>query len=347
MNSEPNLFSNSNITSDKITSITGLWAFSEAALGGILHVLRIPFTGLFVGGAAVIFISLLYFYSRKTSTILKSTLIVILIKFIISPYTPINAYFSVFVEAIFGVIIFSLVKNYHISAFILGITSLIFSALQKLIVLTVLFGNTLWESIDIFSNYIIGLFLVRDDVSIGVSYILIGLYLLSHIFGGITAGIIAGRVPKWVGNFSGEIDHDKIILINDSKKQKEKRKRRFWLQKKSGIVLIVISLILIVLSYFFNEFESNLAFKILIMFIRSVVITVVWFLLIAPIVMTYLKKYFAKKRGAYSDEVNDLIESLPQMKAIVYYSWKQSEEGKGLGRLKLFFSYLFSILLRD
>ena len=344
MNSDPNLSSNS---SDKVASITGLWAFSEAALGGILHALRIPFTGLFVGGAAVIFISLLYFYTNKTSTIFKSTIIVILIKFIISPYTPVNAYFSVFVEAIFGVIIFSTIKIYPISTILLGILSLLFSAFQKLLVLTILFGNTLWESIDIFSNYVISLFIVRDDVSVSVSFILIGFYILSHTIGGISAGIFAGRIPNWVRSFSREINYEKILLINDSISKKGKRQRRSWLQKKSGIVLIVISLTLIVLSYFFNEFESNLAVKILIMFIRSIVITVFWFLLIAPILMKYLKKYFAKKRGTYSDEVNNLVESLPQMKSIVFYSWSQSNERKGLGRLKLFFSYLFSILLRE
>ena len=61
--------------------ITALWGFSEATLGGILHAFKIPFTGLFVGSAAVIFISLIAHFTNETSnefakrgTILKSLL---------------------------------------------------------------------------------------------------------------------------------------------------------------------------------------------------------------------------------------------------------------------------------
>ncbi len=48
--------------SNAITKLILLWAFSESALGGMLHALRIPLTGLFVGGSAVIFISLIAHY---------------------------------------------------------------------------------------------------------------------------------------------------------------------------------------------------------------------------------------------------------------------------------------------
>ncbi|MCX7875007.1 MAG: hypothetical protein N2321_02445, partial [Melioribacteraceae bacterium] len=47
------------------TKLTTLWAFTESTLGGILHALRIPFTGLFVGSASVFFISLIAQYSKN------------------------------------------------------------------------------------------------------------------------------------------------------------------------------------------------------------------------------------------------------------------------------------------
>ena len=39
--------------------LTALWAFVEVALGGMLHALRVPLTGVVVGGTAVAIISFL------------------------------------------------------------------------------------------------------------------------------------------------------------------------------------------------------------------------------------------------------------------------------------------------
>lgn len=333
--------------SDTITRITALWAFSEAAFGGILHALKIPFAGLFVGGAAVIFISLIAFYSNKSITILRSTLLVVLIKFIISPYTPINAYFSVFAEAFLGVILFMVIKHHSFAALLLGIGSLLFSAFQKIIVITILFGYTIWESIDVFSNYVINIFISTENVSIAFSYFLIGLYIFIHLTGGIIAGITAGRIPKWMNNFSGEIEYDKIVPADEIKKRAGKWKRKPWFQKRSGIFLIVMAIILVALSYLGNGSESNLPLNILIMFIRSIVITLLWFVFISPIATKFLQKFLNNKKSAYSGEVENILNLLPEMKAIVKYSWERSNDKRGLGRFKLFASYLFVITLRN
>ena len=39
-----------------IQRLTAVWAFCESGLGGILHAMQMPFTGLVVGGLAVIII---------------------------------------------------------------------------------------------------------------------------------------------------------------------------------------------------------------------------------------------------------------------------------------------------
>ena len=333
--------------SDTITSITALWAFSEAAFGGILHALKIPFTGLFVGGAAVIFISLIAFYSNKSSTILKSTMLVVLIKFIISPYTPINAYFSVFAEAILGTILYGIIKHHSIASLLLGITSLLFSAFQKLFVITILFGNTLWESIDIFINYVINIFISSSDISITFSYFLIGICLLLHITGGIVAGIIAGKIPNWINNFSGKIEYEKIIPVYDPNKKSGSRKRRTWLQKKSGILVLVMSTILVILSYIGNEFESNLPLNISIMFIRSIIITTLWFVVVSPIAMKLLRRYLNKKQSSYTTDIENIVNLFPYMKAVVNYSWMSTRGLKGISKLKRFFIYLFVIIMNE
>ena len=42
-----------------IQRLTALWAFAESGLGGMLHALQLPFTGLIVGGLSVIIITLI------------------------------------------------------------------------------------------------------------------------------------------------------------------------------------------------------------------------------------------------------------------------------------------------
>ena len=165
MNSETAISQNRINNSLIIWRITALWGFSEAALGGILHAFKIPFTGLFVGSAAVIFISLIAHFSKddsnsvnKKGTILKATFTVLLIKGFVSPYTPFTAYFAVLLQGFIGELIFSSSKHFKLSTILLGILTLVTSALQKIIILAIVFGNSLWESIDDFAKFILNQF---------------------------------------------------------------------------------------------------------------------------------------------------------------------------------------------
>ena len=93
---------------------------SEAALGGILHAFRIPFTGLFIGSSAVIFISLIGFYSDNRKEIMKAMFIVLLVKAAISPHTPPLAYIAVSMQGLLGSVLFYTKRFYKFSAISLG-----------------------------------------------------------------------------------------------------------------------------------------------------------------------------------------------------------------------------------
>ena len=118
--------------------ITALWAFSEAAFGGILHALKIPFKGVFIGCYAVIFITLIAAASSNKKEILRSTIIVILVKAVISPHATLTAFFAVLLQGILGYFFFSTFSSKKIAAVLLGFFAMLFSAIQKLILLTIL-----------------------------------------------------------------------------------------------------------------------------------------------------------------------------------------------------------------
>lgn len=335
--------SNSNAS----TKLILLWAFSESALGGMLHALRIPLTGLFVGGSAVIFISLIAHYSNNKTSILKATLLVLIVKFVVSPYTPLPAYFSVFAEGLLGLFFFNILNLKKAAPILLGFFALLFSSFQKIIIFTVLFGMTFWESIDVFMTFVFKQLSITSELDISFSYLIISIYIFVHILGGILAGIVANKIPGWVVSFSHDINFDKIVPTEGSEQKKTKRKKKFWYQKASGIVFISIALLLILLSYTTTAFDSNLPLKISVMFVRSIAITGVWFILIAPYAMKLLQKILNKKRSDYTDEIENIVNLLPEMRAAVKYSWNESNKKSGLSRLKLFLSYIFAITLRE
>ena len=333
-----------------VSRITALWAFSEAAFGGVLHALKIPFTGLFIGGTAVIFLSLIAHFSSRKATIIQSTLVVILIKGIVSPYTPLNAYFSVFLQGISAYLLFSFISNMKISSFILGIITLSFSAFQKVFVLTVVFGNTLWKSIDTFGHYVSAQFLISDSSNnFQLSYILIGIYGALHLIGGIVFGIIAGKSQDWNYKNSHKADeYNKLLLRKDEKINilpTKKKNEKVWWKNTSTIIIGLFSAAMIAISYLNPQLDENLAFQILIMIVRSIVITYVWFGLLAPVIIKWVKKYLLKKKSEYSKEINQILVLFPYFKGIINYSWEETKSLKNYHRILPFFKNSFILLL--
>jgi len=328
-----------------ILKITALWAFSESAFGGILHALTIPLRGLFISSAAVLFISLIALFSKSSKDILKATLIVILIKALVSPHTPLTAYLAVSLQGFLGFLLFSKKKFYRLSALLLGLLVLFFSGLQKIIVLTILFGTTLWESLDIFIKQLsFELFnITHPDINYG--YLLIAVYVLLHLIAGLFIGIYAGRLPQKINFYKSIVPSSIESESVEEIPRKEKSKKKNWFLRPTGIFVIVVSGGVIILSYLTPGLEENIAISVVIMLVRSVVITFVWYTLLVPISKKLLQKFVAKSKSKYSADLEEIILMFPKFKKIVNYCWKNSEDKKGIKRIRYFLSTSFYYLL--
>ena len=139
----------------KIDVLIAMWALTEAALGGVLHAFKIPLTGLFVNSGAVLFMVLIASSTDKKGTILRATLIVMIVKGMVSPHTPITAYIAVGFQGIMGELLLRSKKYLLLLSILLGSITLLQSALQKVVILTIVYGNSLWQSIDVFVNFIL------------------------------------------------------------------------------------------------------------------------------------------------------------------------------------------------
>lgn len=333
-------------TKISVIKITALWAFSESAFGGILHALSIPLRGIFISSAAVLFISLIALFSKNNKEIIKSTFIVLLIKLLVSPHTPLTAYFAVSVQGILGYILFAPKRFYSISTFIIGILTLFFSGIQKIVVLTLVFGNTLWKSVNVFIKQISKeFFLISINDNINYGSLLIAAYIFIHLLAGIFIGIYAGKLPTKLVRYKNEIP-DKIIFNgNDELPKKEKHKKKNWFLRPTGISIIILSLSLFIYSYVSPhslEIGSN---EIIVMLIRSIVITFIWLVFIGPYIKKFLHKYLERKKSNYTDEINSILDLFPQFKNVVAYCWENSSDRKGLKRIRKFLSTSFYYLL--
>lgn len=328
-----------------ILKITALWAFSESAFGGILHALAVPFRGIFINGAAVLFISLIALFSKNGKEILKSTMIVLLIKAVVSPHTPLTAYFAVSIQGLLGYLLFLPKIFFRISALLLGILTLLFSGIQKIVVLTLLFGNTLWKSINIFIKQISAEFFSKDFQSeINYGYILILIYISIHLAAGIFIGIYAGMLPKKINFYRNQIPKDLLLETTPEIPKKEKKKKN-WLLRPTGIVIVFISLSVLIYSYISPSTSEVGSSEIIIMLIRSITIMIIWFTLIGPLIRKLFQKYLFGKKSFYAKEIGEIMELFQQFKKVISYCWKNSSDKKGLKRIQYFLSKSFYYLL--
>lgn len=331
-----------------VQRLTALWGFSEAALGGILHILKVPLTGLLIGGAAVFFISLIARYAESPSQILKSTLVVILIKAVVTPFIPLNSYFAVSLQGGLGYLFFRFIPSYRFSAILLGMITLSFSAFQKLFIITFMFGNAFWESIDSFVKFILAqLPLLNHLHTPSASLIIVSVYAAIHVIGGLYVGIKANRIDKWLERKTASFDINVLKNSPDNpifEQRKHSKKRRWW-QRKSGIILLTFSLILVILSYIFPQLGRSTSTNIFIMIIRSIAITLIWFKIISPFILKHFKKFIEKRKFEHASEVNKITAQFPAFKKVVNYCWNQSAEQTGVKRVYRFLSNSLALLL--
>jgi hypothetical protein len=325
-----------------VDRLIALWALSEGFLGGILHLAKIPLTGLILGNVAVIIITLIAKFSVKNGTILKATLIVLIVKGILSPYTPLTAYLAVSLQGIFGELLFYKRKFPFISALTLGILVSLFSSIQKVFFLTVLFGQNLWDSIDQFTLIIFKEFFGLINSNITISIWLIAIYSSIHLLAGILTGLYAARsackMDVILKNESNKILFD-INSFTEEKNNKVKRaKHRRWWFKPSGIIFFALTISLFIYSYLYPEYLYIKKDSLVIMLLRGILLMFIWYKFLSPLLMIAFKKAMVKKRNKYTSDIENVVNVLPLFKSIINFCWKENSQEKGLKRLHRFFT---------
>lgn len=309
-----------------IERLTALWALNESGLGGFMHALNLSFTGILVGGISIISISLIAYFSTSIfKDVIKALTIVLLIKLAVSPHSPLTAYVAVMFQALSGIVLFSLFSFNKITYIVLGMITFIESATQKILVLTLIYGLSFWEAINIYGKW------VTDALSfithVTASKLVIGTFILVYASLGMLFGFfihrIIGRINQIESIEKYQLRVEKYQGTHSKKKSKQFRRLLFWLVT---IALIIIS---------FTQLQDDLfgwrkAFYII---IRSMTVLVIWIFIVSPLLMRLLKFILKKKKSSYQADVDSALALFPYLKTIVVFSWKASKNARGIGRI--------------
>jgi multisubunit Na+/H+ antiporter MnhG subunit len=316
--------------------LTALWALAETALGGLLHALHIPLTGYLVGGIAMLCIGLIARQSNSPAKdLMKSLLLVLILKAGISPHSPPAAYVAVCFQAIWASFIYGFLRFNLFSALLFIIPSMLESAFQKLLMLTIIYSMKFWEAIDNFGEWLASLF--NSQFTDSLSYWLILLYGLSYVIWGVLLSYWLIKLPQLI-----ETRKNRVIELTQGEQIMTPPKSK---RKNTKRVLFFMLLLLTMVFLVFFQKEGSAWLEALYVLIRSLLI-VSFLLLLQPVLVRLIRKWTLKKRANLDKEIETLQKEVSRIRALAYPLYKKlKSEYRGLRLLVEWVSHLFVLTL--
>ncbi len=314
--------------------LTALWALSESGLGGVMHALKIPLTGIFLGGFAVVIVTLLAQYAQhKWSVILKATLLVILVKAAASPHSPPAAYIAVAFQGLVGALFYTLFKVNWVSASLFGAIAMAESALQKLLVMTLIYGANIWVALDSFFQTIVKSFSVKTTLSF--SYTLLFVYLGFHVLWGVFTAIWVLRFSQKLPQLSKSISQQyqlqqKSTVTFNNKYSKNKRVKLFSLL----LVLMFITTVFVLQGW---------SGKALYTVLRTIAAVLLLFFVINPLIKWLTEKWLSNQKQKHQKKLHEILLLLPTIKLYVAPAMALAQQHKN--KIKRYFHFVSNIIV--
>lgn len=332
----------------------------EGVAGGIIHGLHLPFSGMILSGFAVICICLIGYVIADSNAlptsfkenkiqwlffkgaIIKATIIVCIFKMMLSPHTPPTAYFAVLFQGFLGQILFSKRENFKLSCIILGCLALIESALQRILVLVILYGTDFWKAINEFIEHSLGL----HEMNNYALFVALG-YVLIHAIVGIYIGVKAANLIQQTRDW--QLVHKEFLIQNLDQIEIIKKEKRGKKHIKKVFFIFWIILILLFIQSIFKigqpVLTQNKAFLVL---LRSILIFLTWYFVLSPILVVWIKKKLKTQEAKSRNDIAKILQLLPNTEKIFSKSWQLSSSRKYVKRIALFWKILWmNILIFD
>lgn len=321
--------------------LVALWVICEAFAGGIMHGIKLPFTGLIVSSLAITCIILIAYHYPSRSSVIKATLLVAVFKLMLSPHSPPTAYIAVFFQGITGQLLLSSPRFFKTGVIILAVIALVESALQRLLVLLVLYGSNLWEAVNLFIQKI-----TNEPSPTNYSLFITISYVALHGIAGIFVGMYAVRLAIF-SKKDGETVNRYLFRDDDEKTDKTeviiKRGRKKWIS-----YIILFMLLILYVQGLLQPSNSLLPKGVIVnMLLRAGLLLLTWYLVAGPLIAYLLKKLLRSQQDKYSHEVEEIIALIPRTRYIFMKSIRVSKKEKGFGRLALFLKIMLVNVLKN
>ncbi len=323
--------------------LIALWVLCEGILGGMMHAVKIPFTGIVVSSGAVICICLIAYYVPIKGAILKATIIVAIFKMMLSPHTPPTAYVAVFFQGLMGQLLFFSMRFFRLSCILLAVLALVESAVQRIIVVTVLYGDNFWKALNEFIRKLTG-----DATVTNYSLMVATGYIIMHAFIGLLVGVFAGSIV-WQSR-SWSILHQEYLIPEVDEQYNEIQYHRVKKKKKKIKYLFIFIWVALIILFFQSYLHigkpiipSQIPLQIL---LRSLLIILTWYFLINPLLSVLIKKWLSMQKIKSQSDIIQVNLMLPSARYIFLKSWELSSSARGLKRLSVFCKIVFVNTLR-
>lgn len=285
--------------------LTALWAFTESGIGGVLHLFKLPFSGVLLTGLSISVLLLIFHYSDKPFfQVFRSLIIVLLIKFTLSPFAPPTAHLAVTFQACVSFIIYRVFSINSISIFLVCVLTFLESAAQKILTLVLLFGNDLTKVIDDFVDHYLGFL---KFINSSGAYAILSLYLFIYAICAFVVSILLIKIFGIVKSINE--DSLKIISVNVEWSENLNKNSKKRINYKPWIILILTS----ILIFLFSGIRSSL----INFLIRPIIIILIWFLVLLPGIRFLLNKFYSKKANELKEDLLRIKEFIPTVR--MYY----------------------------
>jgi len=324
-----------------VARLTALWGLSEAGLGGLIHALRIPFTGIVVGSTAIILITLIvYFSERNMRVLLRSMVVVLLIKAAASPHTPIPAYFAVTLQGLMGAFLFSVLPGIRLPAMLLGVAALLEGVVQKFTVMTLLYGKSVWTAIDLIAQKAAAEFGIQANLH--ASLWVVGAYAVYYAGGGLVVGWMAGAIP---GSITRQLEHlhqlptmprvePEVLPLGTG--------RRWRARRLLPGLAILLGLIAV---YALAPSDAGGLQRSVYILLRTLVILGVWFGLAGPWVRRGIDHFLKNRAGRYGHQLTEAMNLMPYLRALAVFAWTETARCNRFTRWYRFVTLLVTLTL--
>jgi hypothetical protein len=250
----------------------------------------------------------------------------------LSPHTPPTAYVAVFFQGFIGQILFFNLKFFRLSCILLAVLAMVESAVQRIIVITVLYGDNFWKALNEFIRKLTG-----DPSVTNYSLMIATGYIIMHSFIGLMVGVFAGSIVWQSRSWSilhreyllPQTDEEHYGIKPNTAKKKKKTKYLF--------LFIWIALIILFLQSYLHIGKPLIPHQVpLQILLRSLLIILTWYFFLNPLLSILIKKWLSRQKIKSQNDIIQVNLMLPSARYIFLKSWQLSSAVKGWKRIREF-----------